>query len=371
MPEHYAVTLFTGNWFLRNDNKINLTDAEKEFIVAAMGNEPLRWQAMPSTAGMKETLTQHPDVLERIGEPLLSVVVGMRGGGPAIRFLSQQGIRFKFDPTVYNVLHEAAWATAVDTLEAVFELGLADATPVSVKKPHTGWPDNLSLMYWAAFNGSPEMAELLIKYGASVHHELPIKGNGERGYTSLQEAAAPGHWGLDDKLRRFEKKREVARILIADGANYDAFAASGLSDEKQLESLQRDDAAVVSRADDFGMTPLHWAARAGAVSCGELLLGGGADVDALNRNKRTPLQLAAETNMVDIIRLLAQHGADLDTQDRKGRTPLHRATYEGSAAAAEALLGVGADPTMTNKTGKTAFEIARKDAKYFKRGLSD
>ena len=32
----------------------------------------------------------------------------------------------------------------------------------------------------------------------------------------------------------------------------------------------------------------------------------------------------------------------------------------------EALLTVGADPTVLNKNGKNAFEIARKDAKYFK-----
>ena len=67
-----------------------------------------------------------------------------------------------------------------------------------------------------------------------------------------------------------------------------------------------------------------------------------------------------------MIRLLSSHGADLDTQDRKGRTPLHRATYEGRAAAAEALLEMGADPAVLNKSGRTAFEIARKGAKYFK-----
>ena len=58
------------------------------------------------------------------------------------------------------------------------------------------------------------------------------------------------------------------------------------------------------------------------------------------------------------------------TQDNygKGRTPLHRATplHEGCVEAAEALHAVGADPTVLNKSGKTAFEIARKDAKYFK-----
>ena len=81
---------------------------------------------------------------------------------------------------------------------------------------------------------------------------------------------------------------------------------------------------------------------------------------------RTPLQLAAEYDRADMIRLLALHGASLNTQDKKGRTPLHRATYEGKVEAAEALLETGADPMVLNKSGKTPFEIARKDARYFK-----
>lgn len=89
-------------------------------------------------------------------------------------------------------------------------------------------------------------------------------------------------------------------------------------------------------------------------------------VNAQNKAMRTPLQLAAEHNRVDMIRLLSLHGANLNTQDKKGRTPLHRATYEGKVKAAEALLEAGADPMVLNKSGKNAFEIARKDAKYFR-----
>ena len=93
----------------------------------------------------------------------------------------------------------------------------------------------------------------------------------------------------------------------------------------------------------------------------------GGLVNALNKARRTPLQLAAKANRADMIRLLARHrGRPQHPRTRRGRTPLHRATYEGCVEAAETLLAVGADPTVLNKSGKTAFEIARKDAKYFK-----
>ena len=366
MSENFAVSLFQGNWFRRNEPKLDLTAKEQAFIVAALGRSPRRWDGEPDETRMAELLGTEPDLLDRIGSRLLGVAIGMRGCGPTVKLLLERGVALDIDKSAYNVLHEAAWAGATDTLEAVFESGASDATPVSVKKPHTGWPDNLSLMYWVAWGGCPDLARLLIKYGVGIHHELGIKGNGERGTTSLHEAVAPGPWPADDALRSNDGKLEVARILIDDGAEYDVFAACGLGDVDQLRTLVDADGHLATAVEDYGMTPLHWAARAGAAACAELLVANGADVDALNKARRAPLQLAAEADQADIIRLLAKHGADLDTQDRKGRTPLHRATYEGRVSAAEALLEVGADPMVLNKSGKNAFEVARKEAKYFK-----
>jgi hypothetical protein len=325
----------------------------------------------------KSIVAAHPAACDRVGARLLKVAVGMRGCGGAVRFLLERGVALDADPTVYNVLHEAAWAGATDTLRAVFESGASDATPVSVKKPHTGWPDNVSLMYWAAWGGYPELARLLIEYGAGVHHELKIKGNGERGTTSLQEALAPSPWdetadageGPVGELRRNARqgKLAVAQILIDDGACYDMYSASARNDTARLRELIADDSGTANAADPYAMTPLHWAARAGSTTCAELLIAAGAPLDALNKAARAPLQLAAEQDRAAMIRLLAEHGADLNTQDRKGRTPLHRATYEGGVAAVEALLETGADPDVRNKSGKTAFQIARKDARRFKR----
>ena len=371
-----AVAEFRGNWFLREQAKPDLTPAEQELIGAAMGPAPERWDGQPDVARMQETVAAEPAVLERIGPSLLTVVIGKRGCGPAAAFLLAHDVPLAIDQTAYNVLHEAAWAAAADTLRAVFESGAADATGVSVR-PHTGWPDNLPLMYWAAWGGYPEVARLLLKHGAGVHHELPIRGNGERGTTSLQEALAPSHWdetadageGPVGELRRYARqgKLAVAQILIDDGACYDVYSASARDDTDRLRELIAEDSGAVNAADPYAMTPLHWAARTGSTACAELLIAAGAALDALNKAARAPLQLAAEQDRAAMIRLLAEHGADLNTQDRKGRTPLHRATYEGGVAAVEALLEAGADTEVRNKGGKTAFQIARKDARRFKR----
>ena len=359
-----AVRLFRNSWFRRDAAHLELTPAEEQLIAAALGQAPQRWSGAPDVERMEGILAGEQSVLERIGAQLLQVVIGMKGCGPAVQLLLDRDVPLEIEATEYNVLHEAAWGGMTDTLRAVFEAGAADATGVSVLKPHTGWPDNLSLMYWAACGGYAELAKLLIQYGVGIHHELPIKGNGERGTTSLQEAAAPSHW--EKQVWRAGGKREVARVLIADGAYYDVYSACALNDTDRLRELVDQAPDVVTATEDYGMTPLHWAARAGAMECAELLVEKGAAVNALNKAWRTPLPLAVEQDRAAMVRLLAAHGADLNAQDKKGRTPIHRAMYEGRVAAAEALLEAGADPMVLNKRGKNAFEIARKEARHFR-----
>ena len=373
MDRKSALMTFRGNWFLRNEVMPALTPGEQEIVAVALSPAPSRFQGeadAEAAASVGERLeaafAAEPKALSRLGAPLLKVVVAKRGCAGAVRCLVKLGVELDVDGTVYNVLHEAGHGGAADTLEAAFEAGAADATVVSVKKPHVGWPDNLSLLYWAAWGGYPDLATVLLKYGAGVHHELVIKGNGERGTTVLQEAVAPGPW-KDEK--RIAGKREVAQMLLDDGAHYDAWSAAGRDDGERLQALLEADPATAHAKDPFGMGPTHWAARAGSATCLTLLLEAGADANAPNRSRRTPLHFAAEAenaNQVAAVELLVHHGAELNAQDRKGRTPLHRAAYEGRVDALKALLAAGADPDITNKGGKTAFAIARKEAKYLR-----
>ena len=201
-------------------------------------------------------------------------------------------------------------------------------------------------------DGEP-LTRLLLEHGADP--EVRFKGNGERGCTALQEACVYGRSNRDG----------IARALIDHGAHYDAFSASARDDLDRLRECEREEPGVARSLGEAEMTPLHWAARAGALRCAKWLLNHGADVDAQTVAGRTPLHMAGGAGM---LWLLAGKGADLNAQDRKGRTPLHQAMYGGGLEEAEVLIVLGADPRVPNRRGKTPLEVARRDCLFFKRG---
>ncbi len=359
-----AVSLLQNNWFRRNQEKLQLTPLQEEFITAALGEVSNNWQASPDVQRTLDILNSNPAVLDGgVGEALLARVVAMRGCERVVQALLEQGVRVSFDESEYNQVHEAAWANAHENLDLMFQHKAANPLMISIDKPHTGWPDDLSLLYWAAWGAFLKLAKVLIKHGADAVLEHRIRGNGERGTTVLQEACAPS---LFREAERVRDRMRVADYFIEKGAEYDILSACARDDVGRITKLLAIDSEAATRPDSNGMTPMHWAVRANATKAVKLLLDEGASVDPLNRAQRTPLQLAAEKDAVAAIEILCEKGADVDTQDKKGRTPLHRACYDGNPQAAETLLSYGASPLVLNKNGRTAFEIARKDAKYFK-----
>ena len=118
-----------------------------------------------------------------------------------------------------------------------------------------------------------------------------------------------------------------------------------------------------------GDTALHAAAAGYRVEIAEMLLAAGADPSAAKNHRRSqPLHYAADgcpenpawdaIRQVAMLRLLLEGGADLHAQDKNGATPLHRAVRTRCAAAVKFLLDAGADATIKNKPGSTSFHLA-------------
>ena len=340
-----------------------LFSLEKQFLTAAAHGATDLCHASCDVPRMKALLQEDPALLESVGSVALSMAVSYFGTCDAVRFLLDRGIREFYDCETglyrkhqHEPVTKAFYHGNFETLRAVFEAGVSNASVISTS--HVGWPANTSLLFWAV--GRPvEYTQFALAHGADP--EASFSGNGERGNTPLQEAAArfgTGRWSSD--------VADTVRALLEHGAHYDIFSACGVNDLERVRMLAREDTAVVVQREEADMTPLHWAARSGSDRCLKWLLRHGAEVDAETVADRTPLHLAAERGNVEAIWLLAEHGADLDAQDRKGRTPLHRAAYEGRLEAAEVLILLGADRRMKTKSGKRPLQVARLDCSHLK-----
>jgi ankyrin repeat protein len=122
--------------------------------------------------------------------------------------------------------------------------------------------DGFTPLGFAVFFGQPGIVEALLNAGVDVN--LPSRETMK--VTPLASAAAA-------------KQTDIARLLIAHGANVNARAASG-------------------------HIPLHEAAGNGNVEMVKLLIENGADVHARTDEDKTPLDFAIEYKRPEVVELL-------------------------------------------------------------------
>ncbi len=124
-----------------------------------------------------------------------------------------------------------------------------------------------------------------------------------------------------------------------------------------VRALARTRGAVNARDVD-GTTALHWAAYRSDDRAATVLVGAGADLNAVNRYGQTPLSLAAASGSADLVRLLVKAGAEVGTADAAlpdRQTTLMLAARTGSVGALRVLLEHGAMVNAAEtRTGTTA-----------------
>lgn len=93
--------------------------------------------------------------------------------------------------------------------------------------------------------------------------------------------------------------------------------------------------------DEFGVTPLHAAARLGEIEHVKAFLGAGAPVNLRGEEGATPLHDAAGYGWVEVVKALLEAGADAGLVDEDGFTPAEIARQMEQEAAAEVIEGWG------------------------------
>ena len=108
-------------------------------------------------------------------------------------------------------------------------------------------------------------------------------------------------------------------------------------------------------------TPLMEAAYHGNAPAARLLLDAGARADARDRIGWIPLHFAAKNERgLDILTMLIAATAETtDQPDMGGTSPLMVAAASNNPKAVTALLKAGADPRRTDDTGRNSLDYAR------------
>ncbi|XP_030308772.1 nuclear factor NF-kappa-B p100 subunit isoform X1 [Calypte anna] len=159
------------------------------------------------------------------------------------------------------------------------------------------------------------------------------------------------------------KQPQVVQLLLqahADPTLLDRYGNSLLhlalqaGDEEVLRTLLShlgSAAPYLLRLPNFhGLLPVHLAVKAKSLSCLELLVRKGADVNAVERQGgRTPLHLAVEMENLNMAtHLVKKLGADVNSRTFAGNTPLHLAAGLGCPTLTKLLLKAGADVLCEN-----------------------
>jgi uncharacterized protein len=228
------------------------------------------------------------------------------------------------------------WAVERDDVELA-ELLLTAGAHVSARTREGVTPLQL-----AAINGSGRMLGRLIKSGADPNAPLTPAGD-----TALMLAARTGKtdairllleagadfnaketWGGTTALMWAvaEGHADTARLLIAAGADVNArshyvAAANGRGFEGRTPVASRTEEKVEEFASGW-LTPLMFAARDGGLGLVRILVGAGADIDAVAGDGKTALALAIFNGNYDVASYLVDRKADVNKADAQRFTPL-------------------------------------------------
>lgn len=134
--------------------------------------------------------------------------------------------------------------------------------------------------------------------------------------------------------------------------------------DRFFDTLNRTDFDGV---DDYGRTPLHYAALGGLTDhLASLLEDRQADINLPDRAGWTALHFAASSRSTACVLLLLEQGAQVDPCDAHGNTPLWRAVFasEGEGDVIAVLRAAGADPFIPNNHGVSPLQLARSIDNY-------
>jgi ankyrin repeat protein len=157
--------------------------------------------------------------------------------------------------------------------------------------------------------------------------------------------------GAVGQVERLLKTGAGPNIIDAEGTPA-LMAATLFADGRMMELLLKH-GADPNRAGAAGTTALMWAVP--DLVKVQVLIAGGANVNARSDTQRTALLVAASyPGTVDLLKLLLDQGADLRAQDRAGTTALALAVRSADVDVVRFLVDRGLDPNALSPAARRA-----------------
>ncbi|MDQ7821266.1 MAG: ankyrin repeat domain-containing protein [Candidatus Eremiobacteraeota bacterium] len=313
-----------------------------------------------------------------VGRETLLHIASMKGNLPMIKFLVERGADItKPDEFGQTAIERAAFG-GKESVEYLLSRGAS----VNERTRSGRTP-----LHSAINKGDMAAARLLIARGADVNAKdnegrtpLHLSSNfGISGFLVSMGADVnacdgnghtPLHRALDMRLLN------MADLLLKSGASITpaeellyAVMRGDKAKTGQLLSEHPRLAASMGRG-TRGWTVLHEAASRGNAEIAELIIAGGADVNARDDNGLTPLHEASSRRNRALVELLLAHGSFINARtevfdEREhgmhgGETALHMAALNGDRELFDLLAARGADTSLKDANGNRAEALFRK-----------
>jgi len=147
-------------------------------------------------------------------------------------------------------------------------------------------------------------------------------------------------------------------FITLTGTAHEIHHAALMGDLVKLKMILEIDPQLVHARNNYGNTPLHYAAFCGRINTAEYLLARGANVNAVNKKGKEPLHCATYGRKIKSVVFLLSQGANVNTEDYKGNTPLHIAASMGCVDIVKIFLQNNAVRDHGNNECKTPLDLA-------------
>ena len=209
----------------------------------------------------------------------------------------------------------------------------------------------------AAQRAEMEAVQALIKAGVRAD------GTNAQGEPILRAFALSAARAAGSTPPGSEQWQGIRDLLVHDGAEYDAFAATAMGDMDRVRQLLSADKTVAQARDRTGQTLLHWSVRSDQPAMTTFWVDAGVPLGATNDAGITALHLAASKGLDEHIKILLAAHAPAGVRDTNGWTPLDAAIQAKQPNTIRLLLSDKSAETRTDRGISTPLHQAAADGR--------